>query len=173
MVSFITSIKQFGQQGEKTGWTYIDIPPDIAEKLKPGSRKSFRVKGKLDAHPVSQVALLPMGDGGFIIPLNADLRKALHKKKGALLKVSFREDKKAILVSADLLLSFDDAPAAKKKFTELPPSHQIYFSKWIESAKTVQTKARRIAMTVMAMEKNMTYAEMLRANQTNPQSVNK
>src|ERR1700712_219216 len=102
MVSFITSIKQFGQQGEKTGWTYIDIPPDIAERLKPGSRKSFRVKGKLDAHPVSQVALLPMGDGGFIIPLNADLRKALHKKKGALLKVSFREDKKAILVSADL-----------------------------------------------------------------------
>ena len=84
MVSYSTSIKQFGQQGEKTGWTYIDVPADIAEKLKPGYRKSFRVKGKLDDHAISQSALLPMGDGGYILPLNAAIRKAIHKKKGAM-----------------------------------------------------------------------------------------
>ncbi len=173
MVSFTTSIRQFGQQGEKTGWTYIDIPQDVAGKLKPGNRKSFRVKGKLDAHPIAQVALIPMGDGRFIIPLNAELRKVLGKRKGAMLDVSIEEDKKAISVSADLLLSLDDAPAARHNFAELPPSHQIYFSKWIESAKTVETKAKRIAMTVMAMEKKMSYSEMLRANRINPQSVNK
>jgi hypothetical protein len=26
MVQFTTTIKQFGKQGEKTGWTYIEIP---------------------------------------------------------------------------------------------------------------------------------------------------
>jgi hypothetical protein len=46
----------------------------------------------------------------------------------------------------------------------------MYYSKWVESAKTIQTKAKRITMTITAMEKNLTYAEMLRLN---AQSVNK
>jgi hypothetical protein len=41
MVQFTTTIKQFGKQGEKTGWTYIEIPADIAEKLIPGNKKGF------------------------------------------------------------------------------------------------------------------------------------
>ncbi len=64
------------------------IPPDIAEKLKPGFKKSFRVKGKLDKYPIAQQALLPMGNGEFILPLKASLRKAIHKNKGAMLKLS-------------------------------------------------------------------------------------
>ena len=87
--------------------------------------------------------------------------------------MAIREDRKELLVSADLLASLDDAPQAKSKFGTLPKSHQMYYSKWIEAARTTDTKARRIAMTVMAMEKNMSFAEMLRANRINPQSVNK
>jgi len=45
MIQFIVTIHRFEKQGEKTGWTYIEIPVDIAEKLKPGSKKSFRVLG--------------------------------------------------------------------------------------------------------------------------------
>jgi hypothetical protein len=47
MVQFTAIIKRFGQQGEKTGWTYIEVPAAMAEQLVPGNRKSFRVKGKL------------------------------------------------------------------------------------------------------------------------------
>ena len=32
--------------GEKTGWSYIEIPAAIAQQLKPNYKKSFRVKGK-------------------------------------------------------------------------------------------------------------------------------
>ena len=81
MIEFTTTIKQFDKQGEKTGWTYIDIPSDIAEKLMPGNRKGFRVKGKLDSFPFKGVALLPMGGGNFILTLNADIRKGIRKKK--------------------------------------------------------------------------------------------
>jgi len=63
MIDFTTTILQFGQQGEKTGWHYIEIPADIAQQLKPGNKKSFRVKGKLDHFSFSGVALLPMGGG--------------------------------------------------------------------------------------------------------------
>lgn len=170
MVQFTAVIQQFAEQGEKTGWTYVTIPVDISEQLKPGFKKSYRVKGKLDDHPIVQLALIPMGNGEFILPLNASLRKAIHKNKGTMLKLSLAEDKKPLEVSAELLECMADSPKAKKKFNSLPRSHQMYFSKWIESAKTIQTKAKRIGLTITAMERNLTYAEMLRLN---AQSVNK
>jgi Domain of unknown function (DUF1905)/Bacteriocin-protection, YdeI or OmpD-Associated len=170
MVQFTAVIQQAAEMGEKTGWSYIIVPPDIAVQLKPGFKKSYRVKGKLDAHPISQQALLPIGNGVFMLPLKASLRKAIHKNKGAMLRVSLAEDKKPLEVSGELLECMADAPKAEKKFKSMPRSHQMYYSNWIESAKTIQTKAKRIAMTITAMEKNMTYGEMLRLN---AQSVNK
>lgn len=74
MVQFTATIAQFAAQGEKTGWTYIVVPADVAEQMNPGVRKSYRVKGKLDAHPIKSVAILPMGGGEFIMPLNASMR---------------------------------------------------------------------------------------------------
>src|SRR6202051_1857722 len=102
MVQFTTVIQQFAEQGEKTGWSYVTIPSDIAEQLKPGFKKSFRVKGKLDAYSITQQALLPMGNGEFILPLKAELRKAIHKNKGAMLKISLTEDKRALQLSDEL-----------------------------------------------------------------------
>ena len=170
MVQFTAVIQQFAEQGEKTGWSYISIPPDIAARLKPGNRKSFRVKGRLDAYSIRQQALIPMGGGFFILPLKASLRKAIHKNKGAMLKLSLEEDKKSPALNAELLECLSDAPRAEKKFQSLPRSHQMYYSNWIESAKTIQTRAKRIGLTITAMEKNLTFGEMLRLN---AQSVNK
>jgi hypothetical protein len=170
MVRFSTTIRQFGQQGEKTGWTYISIPKDIAEKIRPGTKKSFRVKGKLDRHAITKTALLPMGDGHFIMPLNAAMRKAIRKGKGAMLQVQLEEDREPPAICPELLECLQDAPAALQHFDSLPGSHKLYYSKWIESAKTIQTKTKRIALTITALERKMSYAEMLRAN---AQAVNK
>ena len=83
-----------------------------------------------------------------------------------MLKLSLEEDKKPLEVSAELLECLADAPKAEKKFNALPRSHQMYYSKWIESAKTMETKAKRIALTIQAMEKNLTYGEMLKSECT-------
>jgi hypothetical protein len=45
MIKFTATLLKFDKQGEKTGWTYIEIPADLAQKLKPGNKKIFRVKG--------------------------------------------------------------------------------------------------------------------------------
>ncbi|MCC7029539.1 MAG: DUF1905 domain-containing protein, partial [Chitinophagaceae bacterium] len=74
MIQFKAIIEKFGQQGEKTGWTYFLIPAEIAEKINKGVKKSYRVKGFLDETEISGVAILPMGEGDFIMPLNAELR---------------------------------------------------------------------------------------------------
>ncbi|HEY4205334.1 MAG TPA: YdeI/OmpD-associated family protein [Puia sp.] len=163
MIQFTTTILQFGEQGEKTGWTYIVITAVQAAKLLPGNKKSFRVKGKLDAHPIKGVALLPMGEGDFIMALNAGIRASLRKRKGDKLKVQLEVDKAKVEPPSELLECLADEPSAEAYFKQLPKSHQNYFGNWIRSAKTEATRAKRIARVVTAMVRKQTYAEMIRS----------
>jgi len=162
MVSFTATIKQFAQRGEKTGWYYLDIPADVADLIKPGNKRSFRVKGKLDKHQIKQVSLLPMGQGNFILPVNAAMRKAIRKNKGAMLNVQLAEDKKEPAICQELLDCLADEPIALKNFEKMLPSHQRYFSNWITSAKTDPTKAKRIAKSVNALARGLNFGEMFR-----------
>lgn len=161
MLSFSATILKFGQQGEKTGWTYIVVPAKVA-KLNPGVKKSYRVKGKLDDLKIEKTALIPMGEGDFIIPINAAIRKATGKRLGATLNVQLEIDKSPILPPNELIECLKDEPEAFKYFNALPQSHRNYFTKWIESAKTETTKTKRIAMVVKTMVRKMDFGAMLR-----------
>ncbi len=162
-IRFTAPVLKFNEQGEKTGWTYFVIPAELAQQLKPGSKKSFRVKGKLDSYAIKQVALLPMGEGDFIMPLNAAMRKATGKRKGATLSVQLQADDSPLELSPDLMACLQDEPKALEFFRKLGKSEQNYFSKWIESAKTPETKAKRIGMSLNAFLKGMGYGPMIRA----------
>ena len=161
MVKFKTAILKFASKGEKTGWTYIEIPADVAQKLKRGNKKSFRVKGKLDHFAIKGIALLPMGNGNFIMALNAGMRKGIGKRHGAMLSAELEEDKAPLKYDAELLQCLDDEPDAKKFFYELTKSHQGYYSKWIASAKTQSTKAKRIAQCIEALLRKQHYGQMV------------
>ena len=163
MVRFTTVIQKFAKKGEKTGWTYIEVPADASQKIKKGNKKGFHVKGKLDSHSIKRASLLPMGGGNFILPLNAAMRKAIGKRHGAMLSVQLEEDKSEFIFNADFMDCMKDEPEAVKTFKSLPGSHQRYFSKWIDAAKTDGTKAKRIALAVNALSKRMGFVEMMRA----------
>ena len=162
MIHFNAIIKKFNKQGEKTGWSYIEIPEEIVSKIKPGYKKSFRVKGSLDNYAIERTSLLPMGSGSFIIPINATIRKALGKRKGAVIKASLTEDVREVKINKTFLICLADEPAALEFFNSLPRSHRNYFSKWIESAKAEETKASRIARAVTALSRKLGYPEMMR-----------
>jgi hypothetical protein len=165
MVEYKTTILKFDKQGEKTGWTYIEVPADVADQLMPGIKKSFRVKGKLDKLPIRQMALIPMGNGNFILSLKADIRKALGKKHGAQLMVSLAVDKAEFIFAEGFIECLEDEPKAIAHFKKLTGSHQRYFSKWIDSAKTDETKVKRITMAVNALARGLGYSEMIRESQ--------
>ena len=162
MISFKALLEKFERNGEKTGWTYIKVPAKIAVRLKPGTRRSFRVKGKIDEYPIKTVAMIPMGDGDFIIAVNAAIRKAIHKIHGAKVNVSLEEDKAVIKISGDLVECLKDEPAALKYFDALPPSHRNWYSNWVKSAKTETTKSKRIAMIIKCCAQKMSFGEMMR-----------
>ena len=168
MVKFTAILQKFKEMGEKTGWTYIEIPVDIAHKIKPDYKKSYRVKGSIDTYKFNAKSIIPMGEGNFIMPIDATIRKAIKKMRtGEKVVLQMEEDKAELKISADLLACLEDDKKAKSYFNSLPKSHQNYYSKWIESAKTDATKAKRIAMALNGFSKHLTYPEMLRADREN------
>lgn len=164
MINFTTTIVKFGAQGEKTGWTYIVVPADVAEKLCPGNRRGFRTKGKLDNYKFSGKSLIPLGKGEFIFTIDAKIRKAIGKREGALVNLQIAQDKSEYVMNAELMDCLAEEPDALKFFKSLTGSHQRYFSKWVESAKTDDTKAKRIAQSIEAFLKKQGFPEMLRWN---------
>lgn len=104
-----------------------------------------------------------MGGGDFIMALNAAVRKGIAKGKGAIVHVKMEVDKSQIVLSPELLQCLSDEPAALAYFTKLPGSHQKYYSRWIESAKTEATKAKRIAEAVNACAYGKGFGEMIRS----------
>ena len=172
MLTFTALLQRFDQKGEKTGratlgWTYIEIPIDVSEALKPGQRTSFRVKGTLDAFAINLIALIPMGQSGgtdsaFIMPVNAEMRRGIQKETGTTVRVELEVDDSPMPVSADLMVCLADDPAALDFFNSLPKGHRNYFSNWIEDAKTVETKTKRIAQAVTGLSMGMGYGEMVR-----------
>jgi hypothetical protein len=163
MVQFTATILQFDEQGEKTGWSYIRIPAALAAKLKPGNKKSFRVKGSLDDHPIRGMALLPMGEGDFIMALNATVRKAIRKNKGASLKLRLETDNTKITPPGDLLTCLADEPRALDFFNSLSPSHRNYFGNYVRAARTEATRAARIAHCVNGLAKGLDFGQMVRS----------
>lgn len=163
MIEFTTIILQFAEQGEKTGWSYIEIAAHLAQELKPGNKKSFRVRGMLDGLAVKGMALMPMGEGNFIMALKADVRKGIHKNAGAMVQVKIEEDTDyKVEVPDDLQECFEFEPDALAFFNSLPKSHRDYFIKWIEGAKTNETRAKRIVNTINAMLRKWNYGQMMR-----------
>jgi hypothetical protein len=164
MIRFKTTILKFDKQGEKTGWTYIEISAAQAKKINPGVKVSYRVKGRMDNYSIEKTAVLPMGEGFFIMPLNVKIRKAIGKKMGDQVTVELELDVRQIQPSADFLRCLKEDPEALEFFKSLPGAHQRYFSKWIDDAKTMRTKTKRIVMTLTAFSKKQGFQEMMRAN---------
>jgi hypothetical protein len=163
MTKFKTTLLQFAEQGEKTGWTYIEVPAKVALQLKPGNKKTFRVKGMLDDFAIKAVAIMPRGDGSFILPVNATMRKGIKKRKGATLQVQLEVDNNELKPPKALLDCLADDPEALAFFNSLAKGHQNYFGNWIKSAKTEPTKTKRIAQAVTALARKQDFGTMIRA----------
>jgi Bacteriocin-protection, YdeI or OmpD-Associated/Domain of unknown function (DUF1905) len=162
MIQFKAILDKFGEKGEKSGWTYFVIPAHIAQELNPGVKVGYRVKGKIDNFPIKMVALLPMGEGDYIIPFNEKLKKGTAKKEGSTIEVTLEIDTDEFEISQDLLDCMADDPKADEAFNKMPKSHQKYYSNWVESAKTFETKSKRIAQCIFGLANGMDYGQMIR-----------
>ncbi|MFM2358295.1 MAG: hypothetical protein RLY16_288 [Bacteroidota bacterium] len=162
IIKFSADIKKYHENGEKTGWSFLEVPEAIAVQLHATDRKSFRVKGFLNQTAIKQVALVPIGDGNYILPLNNTIRTQIKRKVGDVVLVEISKDIAAFELFPPFKDCLQDEPEAYHFFNTLSVSHQRYFSNWIVAAKTEATQTKRMAMAVNALAKKMGYPEMIR-----------
>ena len=165
MVNLKVEIERYETNGEKTGWSYVHIPQEIADQIKPNERRGFRIKGLIDELAVNGLSATPIKDDGFIIPLNKNLRKLLKKEAGAIveLRLAFDADFK-IEMPDDLEICLAQEEGLLEYFLSLPKSHQNYFINWLNTAKTEHTRTKRLVMIVNAMAFKQDFGAMIRAN---------
>jgi hypothetical protein len=148
------------KQNKPGGWTYLVVPAAQAKKLK-AVKKSFRVKGTLDAFAFEKTSLLAMGTGDFFLPVNAAIRKGIGKSAGNKVLVAIELDEGKLKLSRDLVQCLKEDPEASKFFDTLSPYMQYFYSNWIESAKSSHTKTRRLVAVVNALAQKLNYQELM------------
>ncbi|RYG16611.1 MAG: DUF1905 domain-containing protein [Chitinophagaceae bacterium] len=167
MIIYQAEIERFETNGEKTGWSYVFIPQDIADQIKPNNRREIRVRGFIDQVAVQGMCMMPVKGDGFILPLKKSLRKELRKESATLivLRLEFDVDFK-IEMPDDLEICLADEEELLERFLAMPKSHQNYFINWLNTAKTEPTRTKRLVMIVNAMFNKLDFGGMIRSSKS-------
>jgi hypothetical protein len=161
VIKFNTKILK---QPDKSAWSYIIVSRRQVDKLDPPRRTAFRVKGFLDKFPIEFRSLLPVGDGRFILPINAFMRKGTGKKAGDRIAVTLELDISQMKPSAEFIACLKDAPEAYANYKKMNGSQKNFYNGWIYSAKTEETKSKRIAAAIKGLAEGKVFGLMLKDN---------
>jgi hypothetical protein len=92
--------------------------------------------------------LMPVKTGGLFLPMSAAIRKKIGKQAGDKVSIELFPDSDEIIIPPALELCLSDDPSIKRKFFALTAGQQRMFVNWISQARTQETQARRIAVTL-------------------------
>ncbi len=125
--------------------TLLDVPKEVDTKL----RDMPKVEGTINGHPF-RAALEPNPSGGRRLKVNKAMRRGAGASDGdgdtvELAILGPEPDPKG---PADLRTAFESSPEAKTVWMDLTAMGRQDWVRWIESAKTPETRARRITRTI-------------------------
>ncbi|SBW07398.1 YdeI/OmpD-associated family protein [uncultured Dysgonomonas sp.] len=145
----VDKVYQLQKEDCKGGCTYIEIPEILMPKTPFGMLK---VKGKIDDYKFSKVHLMPLGNGNLVMAVKAAIKKKIKKEAPDSVHLTIYEDKTPLIIPEELRLCMEDVEGVSDKFESYSDGQKKSAIDWINSAKTEQTKAERIAKTIIMVQ---------------------
>ncbi|ALJ18618.1 YdeI/OmpD-associated family protein [Microbacterium sp. No. 7] len=126
--------------------TGFAVPVEVVEALGKGKKPPVRVT--VGAHTYRSTVAVYGGE--FMIPLSAENRVAAGVEAGEEVEVALELDTepRTVEVPSALAAALAESPAARSAFDALSYSRQRAHVLQVESAKTEETRARRIAKII-------------------------
>ena len=143
-MQFHTTLLQSGPTA-----TGIQVPDEVVEALGGGKRPPVKVT----INGYTYRSTIAVMGGAYMVGVNADNRAAAGVKGGDQLDVEIELDTEPRTVEAppDLAAALDAEPAARATFDALSNSNKSWHLYQLSSAKTDETRRRRIEKSVAAL----------------------
>ena len=131
---------------------YLEVPINVEQEF--GTRSRVRVQGTVNGITVDR-ALMPQKSGVHIIILGSDIRRAAKLKKvGDQVQVELwkHPNPEVINLPEELAETLDFIPEMKAAWERLTLGRKRNMCYWVGSAKTLPTRAKRIAELLRRFE---------------------
>ncbi len=135
------------------GGAFVEIPFDVEKAF--GSKKP-KVKAMIEGIPY-RGTLVRMGTENHLLLILKGIREQVGKTFGDEIKVTVEADTepRVVEVPAGLEKAFKAEKEAKAFFEKLSYTHQREYVGYINEAKKVETRERRIAQTIAMLKKKI------------------
>jgi hypothetical protein len=128
----------------KTGCrTLLNVPKMVSKRL----RGMSKVEGTMNGHPF-RAALEPNTSGGHWLRVNKAMSEGAHADTGDTVKLAILGPEPEPTAPADLLAALAASHEAKTLWKDLTPIGRRDWTRWIDGAKSPDTRARRVTRTV-------------------------
>ncbi len=118
-----------------------------------------KVKGHIDSFELKDYKLMPLGNGNLFLPVRAEIRKKTGKKAGDWVTVVLFPDDAPTEIPGELLACLEDDIVAYENFKGYTDGQRKEFIDWIYSAKTEETRVKRIVETLDKLAKGRKFRD--------------
>jgi hypothetical protein len=135
------------EAGDGDGGVFVVIPFSVAEVY--GTKGRVPVQATFDGYPY-QGSITPLGDGYHALHVLKQIRKAVDKTIGDTVRVTLSRDvvERKMEAPADLAEQLATNPKAAAYFAKLAYTHQREYVRWLEGAKKLETRSKRLGEIV-------------------------
>lgn len=133
----------------------IDVPRDISKAVRKEAGENTKhvpVHGWIEGLPF-QNTLVPRGGGNYRFHIHSRIWRKLRIDAGAAVEVTMLLDRepREVAVPPDLAAELADTPRALAAFNAITPALRRHIVGWVEAAKQMKTREKRVQLTVTRM----------------------
>ena len=130
-----------------TGDVFVVVPFSVAEVY--GTKEELPVQTAIEGFPY-QGELTPLGDGYHALVVPREVRRAVGKTVGDVLRVALLHDlnERVVKLPDDLSAGLTENAAASTFFKSLTKLEQRSYVRYLKGAKTAEIRAKRLTETL-------------------------